>query len=220
MNEKTYERVIEYLKGQIQSGNLSCGSKIPSERELAGSLSLGRNSVREALRTMEHLGMLESRQGKGNFLVNMPQKSLGNVFSMMLLTGQSNYREVSRIRCILEKEAFAEAVRLNDPEVCGRLKTEAEEMQIPEKTAEHDRRFHQELIRAGKNQLLITVMESLSWLCEEEITYVQEKTKSQDWCRIHAEIAGALKERNTKRGLQWIQKHYDKIDEILFLKNG
>lgn len=220
MNEKTYERVIEYLKGQIQSGNLSCGSKIPSERELAGSLSLGRNSVREALRTMEHLGMLESRQGKGNFLVNMPQKSLGNVFSIMLLTGQSNYREVSRIRCILEKEAFAEAVRLNDPEVCGRLKTEAEEMQIPEKTAEHDRRFHQELIWAGKNQLLITVMESLSWLCEEEITYVQEKTKSQDWCRIHAEIAGALKERNTKRGLQWIQKHYDKIDEILFLKNG
>ena len=92
MNEKTYERVIEYLKQQIQEGKLSCGSKIPSERELAASLNLGRNSVREALRTMEHTGMLESRQGKGNFLVNMPQKSLGNVFSMMLLratTGKS-----------------------------------------------------------------------------------------------------------------------------------
>ena len=74
MNEKTYERVIEYLKQQIQEGKLSCGSKIPSERELAASLNLGRNSVREALRTMEHTGMLESRQGKGNFLVNMPQK--------------------------------------------------------------------------------------------------------------------------------------------------
>ena len=35
MNEKTYERVIEYLKQQIQEGKLSCGSKIPSERELA-----------------------------------------------------------------------------------------------------------------------------------------------------------------------------------------
>ena len=67
MNEKTYERVIEYLKQQIQEGKLSCGSKIPSERELAASLNLGRNSVREALRTMEHTGMLESRQGKGNF---------------------------------------------------------------------------------------------------------------------------------------------------------
>ena len=46
MNEKTYERVIEYLKQQIQEGKLSCGSKIPSERELAASLNLGRNSVR------------------------------------------------------------------------------------------------------------------------------------------------------------------------------
>ena len=143
MNEKTYERVIEYLKQQIQEGKLSCGSKIPSERELAASLNLGRNSVREALRTMEHTGMLESRQGKGNFLVNMPQKSLGNVFSMMLLTGQSNYREVSRIRRILEQEAFVQAVRLKNPEVLKRLKAEIKEMQIPEKTAEHDRRFHQ-----------------------------------------------------------------------------
>lgn len=53
MNEKTYERVIEYLKQQIQEGKLSCGSKIPSERELAASLNLGRNSVREALRTID-----------------------------------------------------------------------------------------------------------------------------------------------------------------------
>ncbi|MFR5059257.1 hypothetical protein [Faecalimonas umbilicata] len=73
---------------------------------------------------MEHTGMLESRQGKGNFLVNMPQKSLGNVFSMMLLTGQSNYREVSRIRRILEQEAFVQAVRLKNPEVLKRLKAE------------------------------------------------------------------------------------------------
>ena len=50
MNEKTYERVIEYLKQQIQEGKLSCGSKIPSERELAASLNLGRNSVRDTAR--------------------------------------------------------------------------------------------------------------------------------------------------------------------------
>ena len=183
MNEKTYERVIEYLKQQIQEGKLSCGSKIPSERELAASLNLGRNSVREALRTMEHTGMLESRQGKGNFLVNMPQKSLGNVFSMMLLTGQSNYREVSRIRRILEQEAFVQAVRLKNPEVLKRLKAEIKEMQIPEKTAEHDRRFHQELIRAGENQLLVAVMESLSGLCEEEIAHVQKEAKMRTGVR-------------------------------------
>ena len=205
MNEKTYERVIEYLKQQIQEGKLSCGSKIPSERELAASLNLGRNSVREALRTMEHTGMLESRQGKGNFLVNMPQKSLGNVFSMMLLTGQSNYREVSRIRRILEQEAFVQAVRLKNPEVLKRLKAEIKEMQIPEKTAEHDRRFHQELIRAGENQLLVAVMESLSGLCEEEIAHVQKEAKNEDWCQIHEEIVNALEEGNMETGYEYLK---------------
>ena len=190
-------------------------SRRASERELAASLNLGRNSVREALRTMEHTGMLESRQGKGNFLVNMPQKSLGNVFSMMLLTGQSNYREVSRIRRILEQEAFVQAVRLKNPEVLKRLKAEIKEMQIPEKTAEHDRRFHQELIRAGENQLLVAVMESLSGLCEEEIAHVQKEAKNEDWCQIHEEIVNALEEGNMEKGLKWIRRHYDKIDDTL-----
>ena len=199
MNEKTYERVIEYLKQQIQEGKLSCGSKIPSERELAASLNLGRNSVREALRTMEHTGMLESRK----------------VMSMMLLTGQINYREVSRIRRILEQEAFVQAVRLKNPEVLKRLKAEIKEMQIPEKTAEHDRRFHQELIRAGENQLLVAVMESLSGLCEEEIAHVQKEAKNEDWCQIHEEIVNALEEGNMEKGLKWIRSHYDKIDDTL-----
>ena len=159
--------------------------------------------------------MLESRQGKGNFLVNMPQKSLGNVFSMMLLTGQSNYREVSRIRRILEQEAFVQAVRLKNPEVLKRLKAEIKEMQIPEKTAEHDRRFHQELIRAGENQLLVAVMESLSGLCEEEIAHVQKEAKNEDWCQIHEEIVNALEEGNMEKGLKWIRRHYDKIDDTL-----
>ena len=137
------------------------------------------------------------------------------VFSMMLLTGQSNYREVSRIRRILEQEAFVQAVRLKNPEVLKRLKAEIKEMQIPEKTAEHDRRFHQELIRAGENQLLVAVMESLSGLCEEEIAHVQNEAKNEDWCQIHEEIVNALEEGNMEKGLKWIRRHYDKIDDTL-----
>lgn len=218
MSEKAYERVIEYLKEQIQSGNLSCGSKIPSERELAVNLGLGRNSVREALRTMEHTGMLKSRQGKGNFLVNMPQESLGNVFSMMLLTGQSNHREVGRIRRILEQEAFAEAVRKKDPDVLKRLKAEVSAMQDAETMPEHDRIFHQELIRAGGNQLLITIMESLSEVCTEEIEEVlRDQTEEQrgEWHQIHEEIVKALEESNLESGIRWIARHYDKMEDIL-----
>lgn len=104
---------------------------------------------------------------------------------------------------------------MKNPEVLKRLKAEIKEMQIPEKTAEHDRRFHQELICAGENQLLVAVMESLSGLCEEEIAHVQKEAKNEDWCQIHEEIVNALEEGNMEKGLKWIRKHYDKIDDTL-----
>ena len=177
MNEKTYERVIEYLKQQIQEGKLSCGSKIPSERELAASRESGTKFCPGG---SSHNGTYRNageQTGQRKFSGEYAAEKSGKCVSMMLLTGQSNYREVSRIRRILEQEAFVQAVRLKNPEVLKRLKAEIKEMQIPEKTAEHDRRFHQELIRAGENQLLVAVMESLSGLCEEEIAHVTKGSK-------------------------------------------
>ena len=189
--------MIEYLKQQIQEGTLSCGSKIPSERELAASLNLGLKILSEAFATMEHTGMLESRQGKGNFLVNMPQKSLGNVFSIMLLTGQSNYREVSRIRRILEQEAFVQAVRLKNPEVLKRLKAEIKDADTG-KDRRHDRRFPSGAVVQGKS--IVCSDGIFVGLCEEEIAHVQKEAKNEDWCQIHEEIVNALEEEIWKKG--------------------
>ena len=110
MNEKTYERVIEYLKQQIKKENFPAEAR----SHLSGSWGKSESGTKFCPGGASHNGTYRNageQTGKGNFLVNMPQKSLGNVFSMMLLTGQSNYREVSRIRRILEQEAFVQAVR-------------------------------------------------------------------------------------------------------------
>ena len=67
-NEKVYFLVIEYIKELVKKGEIKFGGKIPSERELMSTLGLSRNSIREALRTLENMGLLECRQGQGNFL--------------------------------------------------------------------------------------------------------------------------------------------------------
>ncbi|HCB90993.1 MAG TPA: FadR family transcriptional regulator, partial [Ruminococcaceae bacterium] len=61
--ERTYESVIQFIKREILCGRLQPGQKLPPERNLAESLMVGRNSVREALRTLEILGVIESAQG-------------------------------------------------------------------------------------------------------------------------------------------------------------
>ena len=55
---------------------------------------------------MEHMGLIESRQGKGNFLVNHMGRSLGSVFSMLIFMKESNYLEVSQLRRAMEAQAF------------------------------------------------------------------------------------------------------------------
>ena len=69
-NEKIYFLVIDYIKELVKKGEVKFGGKIPSERELMSTLGMSRNSIREALRTLENMGLLECRQGQGNFLVN------------------------------------------------------------------------------------------------------------------------------------------------------
>ncbi len=218
MNERTYERVIDYLKMLIQENKIQCGGKIPSERVLAETLGLGRNSVREALRMMEHTGMLKSCQGKGNYLVNMPEKSLGNVFSMMLLTGQSNFHEVSRLRRVLEIEAFLTAVEHADERDMEHLHDALKGMKNKDFVPEYDRQFHQCLIQAGGNQLLKVVMDSLDDLCDAEIEHIlssSTKEELEEWYEIHRKIYVYLKNGNKKDGILQLHRHYDKIDEML-----
>ena len=66
--EKSYEKVIEYVKHGIGSGEIQAGEKLLPERELAQKLEISRNSAREGLRILENMGVLESQQGAGNYV--------------------------------------------------------------------------------------------------------------------------------------------------------
>ena len=102
-NEKVYHQVIEHITNLAATKEISFGSKIPSERELMATLGFSRNSIREALRTMENMGIIESRQGQGNFLVNhIGEKSEGSVFSMLCQYGTDQLLKISQLRRFIE----------------------------------------------------------------------------------------------------------------------
>ena len=65
---KVYEQVIEQIKSKIKSGEIKKGDRLPSEREMAESIGVSRASVREAIRALEVVGLVESRQGAGNYI--------------------------------------------------------------------------------------------------------------------------------------------------------
>ncbi|GEM00660.1 FadR/GntR family transcriptional regulator [Halolactibacillus halophilus] len=67
-NTKAYQNVLEKIKDYIQIDQLKPGDKLPSEREMAEELHLSRSTIREGLRAIELLGLIETRQGDGTFL--------------------------------------------------------------------------------------------------------------------------------------------------------
>lgn len=219
-HEKVYFTVIEYIKQLAKEGKVSFGGRIPSERELMNTLGLSRNSIREALRSMENMGLIESRQGQGNFLVNHMGRSLNSVFSMLLFMGESDYVEISQLRRFIEIGAYLLAVKKAEEEDISRLEEiwQGIEECSGEEKVRRDKQFHDEIIRISGNRLLGILNESLGDLFETFIEELALHIASKDWnalCMCHEKVSECLRDRDVQGGMKAIREHYNIVDADL-----
>lgn len=219
-NEKVYHQVIEHITNLAATKEISFGSKIPSERELMATLGFSRNSIREALRTMENMGIIESRQGQGNFLVNHIGESLSSVFSMLLSMEQTNYIEISQLRRFIEIGSYLLAVKSAKKEDLACLSEILDEMEQVkgEERANLDKKFHDQIVLISDNHLLELLNEALSGAFEifisEMSKYVTDEDKERLVC-LHRNVYDSLKKKDISEGIERIREHYNIIDRNL-----
>ncbi|MEN2765579.1 FadR/GntR family transcriptional regulator [Ornithinibacillus xuwenensis] len=103
--QKVYHGVLQEIRNYIDSNNLKAGDKLPSERELSEKLGAGRSSVREALRAMELIGLIETRHGEGTFLSQYRPFQTVELLSSFILKGNTTRLELLIVKKLLEKEA-------------------------------------------------------------------------------------------------------------------
>ena len=84
-HSKVYLEALEKIKKIVFDQNLQAGDRLPSERELAEQLNIGRSSVREALRAMEILGLIETKRGEGTFIADFRNHNLVELLSSFIL---------------------------------------------------------------------------------------------------------------------------------------
>ena len=202
---KAYDQVLEYLKTLIKNKDISYGGKIPSERELMETLRISRNSVREALRILEH------------FLVNRMGESLSSVFSMLVLMEESNYREVNQLRSVLEKQAYVQACALiseEGKEKAGAIINRMENGDLEERMRS-DHELHHLVFEYSQNRLLILLMDALSEIIRSEGEVVLRQAASidtEEWIALHKNIAICLIEGNIQEGLLALEEHYEWLE--------
>lgn len=99
---KVYIEIVKKLRGMIETDDLKPGDKLPSERELSERLHVGRSSVREALRALELLGLIETRRGEGTFIRDFKGNQLVQLLSTFILQDDKAKRDVTETKFYIE----------------------------------------------------------------------------------------------------------------------
>ena len=98
-----YQKAIEYIFQMIKEGRLIVGSKIPSERDIAETLGIGRNSTREAISILRGMGLIESMHGSGNYISKDTGRSILSIVSVMLALGSISMKDIVEFRRVMAR---------------------------------------------------------------------------------------------------------------------
>jgi GntR family transcriptional repressor for pyruvate dehydrogenase complex len=165
-NPSVTSEAIDKIQGLIISGSWGPGARLPKETELAAQLGLSRNSLREAVRALSQLRVLEVRQGDGTYVTSLEPELLleSTSFVSHLLVGESAV-ELFEVRRLLEGAAAALAAARIDAAGKEALRTMLERMieaETVEDLVEADVDFHAVMARATGNTFLTSLLASLS----------------------------------------------------------
>ncbi|MBN9612871.1 MAG: FadR family transcriptional regulator [Actinobacteria bacterium] len=166
------DTVVDELKREITSGNWGIGDRIPSEAELTSALGVSRPSVREGVRSLVQLGLLETRQGDGTYVVadDATQVALRRAIDA------ADSREVISVRRALDALAAREAAAArsdDDVALLGRLLAERRAAIAAHEVArftEADVAFHLAIAAASGNRLLSGIYASFDSSLRESVT--------------------------------------------------
>lgn len=155
--------VAEAIEEYISKNNLKEGDKLPSEREFSKMLSISRTSLREGIRVLQTINVLESKIGKGVYVKN-PNYSVNGLNIQAEVTGQ-NLLQLIQVREALESLSINLAIdNITDEEVeelentLLKMEQVAKNNTVPQKC---DDEFHKIIYSASRNNILVSLLENL-----------------------------------------------------------
>lgn len=162
------ETAIESLRQAIQAGQWAVGSKLPIESELSEALGVSRNTVREAVRVLVHVGMLETRQGDGTYV-----RATRDAGETLRRIGRTQLADQLEVRIMLETEAATlAATRRTNEDLRAMTDALDNRAKAGENLAErirHDERFHHGLVAASHNSALSELYDYFSHAISQTI---------------------------------------------------
>lgn len=156
---------IDQIRDLVVGGVLKPGQKLPSERVLCDRLGVSRPSLREAIRALGAMGILDIRQGSGIYVSDLSSAALATPISFLLDINKQALEDVIDVRLLLEVGATRAAASRITPEELQRLEALLVELERSVGDADSylkvDVAFHRTIHQASGNRLIAALMESL-----------------------------------------------------------
>lgn len=194
------EAVRKYIKRYILNNSLTPGDLLPTEAQLAEDLGVGRSSVREAMKSLQSLGIVEVRRGEGFVVREWNLDPVLETLSYGIRFNKAAFAELLQIRIWLESATVAEVVRRITPQDIDELDSIMREWSdrfgTGEPWADLDERFHNTLYQTLGNNTFTNLL-NVFWRAFETVeeTLIGETDIRQEY-RAHDTILEAIKARD------------------------
>lgn len=210
--------VVERLTQRIEDGEWPVGTRIPAEPELVAELGVGRNTVREAVRALEHTGLLEPRRGDGTYV--RAAHGLGSALERRVRTAGA--LDVLEVRGYLEAGAARAAAVRQDPasldDVARALAAQVAARDAAGTTAftVADTAFHEAVVRAAGNPVLTDLWSGLDHALVRSLTDRRaDASRAHRHVPGHAEVLDALRAGDPDAAERAVRSTIDAVRALL-----
>lgn len=210
------DHIVEQIAELISRGVLKPGDRIPSEKHLCGKFGVGRTSVREALRSLSVMGVLESQMGEGTFVATDATRFLERSFHWGLLLNPKVVDDLIETRLMLESHtaylAAAKATAADLERMEQTVDLMQESVDNPGQYLQHDLQFHMAIAKATQNSILLNLLNTTrgylqAWIRETLSTPAAARERAVLSITQHNRIVQALKNKDCEGARKAMAAH-------------
>jgi GntR family transcriptional regulator, transcriptional repressor for pyruvate dehydrogenase complex len=216
-----YHQVIENIRKLVMEGKLKAGEKLPSERELAEMYGVSRVPVREALKTLEFLGIVQSIRGDGVYIQKLQaQDLLENVVFAVQEDEIDFLQELFEARVVIEVKAVKLAAlrrtEENLEEMIDAVLDMERDLLLRRDASSSSYRFHSAIIHASQNRVLYRIHNNLS----EMLKFSRKKSlgikgHGSIALEFHKKILNEIRLQNPKTAGELMLKHLEEASQLI-----
>jgi GntR family transcriptional regulator, transcriptional repressor for pyruvate dehydrogenase complex len=217
---RRYHQVAEQIQRLIAQGVLRPGDRLPAERDLAAQLGVSRSSVRDAIRTLEVTGLLESHHGRGTVIRDLSTDSLVVPLASVLVRKRGMVAELLDVRRMIEPALAARAAQHASGAQIAQLedilRRQWDKMRRGEDAIAEDSEFHRTIALAAKNSVVLRVLDVLMDLLRESRNQsLQVRGRRERSYAGHVRVLNAIKRRDPAGASRAARQHLTEIQGVV-----